>query len=49
MSELSTLRSIVMLLVIISSMAPLLCLLFILPCRLQISLPKPIPYLVFIF
>jgi hypothetical protein len=37
MSELSTLRSIVILLVIISSMAPLLCLLFILPCRLQIA------------
>jgi len=34
MSELSTLRSIVILLVIISSMAPLLCLLFLLPCRL---------------
>jgi hypothetical protein len=37
MSELSTLRSIVILLVIISSMTPLLCLLFILPCRLQIA------------
>jgi len=49
MSELSTLRSIVILLVIISSMAPLLCLLFILHCRLQISLPKRISYLVFIF
>jgi hypothetical protein len=34
-SELSTLRSIIILLVIISSMAPLLCLLFLLPCRLQ--------------
>ena len=32
-SELSTLRSIVILLVIISSMTPLLCFLFILPCR----------------
>jgi len=49
MSELSTLRSIVILLIIISSMAPLLCLLFILPCRLQISLPRRIPYLVFVF
>ena len=37
MSELSKLRSIVILLVIISSMAPLLCLLFLLPCRLQIA------------
>jgi len=34
MSELSTLRSIVILLVIISSMTPLLYLLFLLPCRL---------------
>jgi hypothetical protein len=33
MNELSTLRSIVILLVIISNMAPLLCLLFLLPCR----------------
>ena len=33
MSELSILRSIVILLVIISSMTPLLCLLFLLPCR----------------
>jgi len=49
MSELSTLRSIVILLVIISSMAQLLCLLFILPCRLQISLLRRIPYLVFVF
>jgi len=49
MSELSTLRSIVILLVIISSMAPLLCLLFILSCRLQISLTRRIPYLVFVF
>jgi hypothetical protein len=49
MSELSTLRSIVILLVIISNMAQLLCLLFILPCRLQISLPRHIPYLVFVF
>jgi hypothetical protein len=49
MSELSTLRSIVILLVIISSMAPLLCLLFILPFRLQISLPRHVPYLVFVF
>jgi hypothetical protein len=49
MSELSTLRSIVILLVIISSMTPLLCLLFLLPCRLQISLPRCIPSLVFVF
>jgi hypothetical protein len=49
MSELSTLRSIFILLVIISSMAPVLCLLFILPCRLQISLPRRIPYFVFVF
>jgi len=34
MSALSTLRSIVILVVIISNMAPLLCLLFLLPCRL---------------
>jgi hypothetical protein len=32
-SALSTLRSIVILLVIISNMAPLFCLLFLLPCR----------------
>jgi hypothetical protein len=49
MSELSTMRSIVILLVIISSMALLLCLLFILSYRLQISLPRRIPYLVFVF
>ena len=49
MSELSTLRSIIILLVIISSMAPLLCLLFLLPCRLQISLLRRIPSLVFVF
>jgi hypothetical protein len=49
MSELSTLRSIVILLVIISNMAPLFCILFFLPCRLQISLLKRIPSLVFVF
>jgi len=49
MSELSTLRSIVILLVIISSMTPLLCLLFLLPCRLHISLSRRIPSLVFVF
>jgi len=49
MSALSTLRSIVILLVIISNMAPLFCLLFLLLCRLQISLPRRIPSLVFVF
>ena len=49
MNELSTLRSIVILLVIISSMTPLLCLLFLLLCRLQISLPSCILFLVFVF
>jgi len=49
MSALSTLRSIVILLVIISNMAPLLCLLFLLPCRLWIYLPRRIPSLVFVF
>jgi len=49
MSELNTLKSIVILLVIISSMTPLLCFLFILPYRLQISLPRRISYLVFVF
>jgi hypothetical protein len=49
MSELSTLRLIVILLVIISSMTSLLCLWFLLPCRLQISLPMRISSLVFVF
>jgi hypothetical protein len=48
MSELSTLRSIVILLVIILSMTPLPCLLFSLPCRLQISLPCRISFIVFV-
>jgi hypothetical protein len=48
-NELSTLRLIVILLIIISGIAPLLCLLFLLPCRLQISLPSYIPFLVFVF
>jgi len=48
-SELSTLKSIVILLIIISSMAPLLCLLFLLPCRLHISLPRHISSLIFVF
>jgi len=38
-----------LLLVIILSMTPLLCLLFLLPCILQISLPSRNPFLVFIF
>jgi hypothetical protein len=49
MNELSILRLIVILLVIISSMTPLLCLLFLLLCKLQISLPSRIPFLVFVF
>ena len=49
MNELGTMRSIVILLVIISSMAPLQCLLFVLPCRLQISLPRCISSLIFVF
>jgi len=49
MSELSTLRSIVILLVIILIIAPLFCLLFLLPCRLQIFLPSRISSLVFVF
>jgi len=49
MSKLSTLKSIVILLVIISSMTPSLCLLFLLPCRLQICLSRRIPSLVFVF
>jgi hypothetical protein len=49
MSKLSTLRSIVILLVIISRMTPLLCLLFILPCRLHISLPRRISFLIYVF
>jgi hypothetical protein len=38
-----------LLLVIILSMTQLLCLLFFLPCILQISLPSRNPFLVFIF
>jgi len=49
MNELSTLRSIVFLLVIISSIAPLLCPLFFLFCRLQISLSNYILFPAFIF
>jgi len=49
MNELGTLRSIVILLVIISNMAPLLCLLFLFLCRLQISLPSRISFLIFYF
>ena len=49
MNKLSTLRSIVILFVIISSIAQLLCLLFLLLCRLQTSLPSHIPFLVFFF
>ena len=49
MSELNTLRSIVILLVIITSMAPLLYLLVLLPFRLQISLSRRIPSLIFVF
>jgi len=49
MNELGTLRSIVILLVIISNMAPLLCLLFLFLCRLQISLPSHITFLIFVF
>jgi hypothetical protein len=49
MNELSTLRSIVIFLVIILSMTPLLSFLFFLFCRLQISLPSHIIFLVFIF
>jgi len=49
MNELGTLRSIVILLVIISNMAPLLCLLFLFLCRLHISLPSRIPFLIFVF
>ena len=48
-NKLSTLRSIVILLIIISSMTPLLCRLFHLSRILQISLPSRIPFLVFVF
>ena len=48
-NEVSTLRSIFILLIIFSSMAPLLCLLFILLCRLQNSLSSRILFLVFVF
>ena len=49
MNEPSTSRSIVILLVTTSSMAPLLCLLFLLPCRLLTSLPSRILFHVFVF
>jgi hypothetical protein len=49
MNKLSTLRSIIILLAIISNMTPLLCLLFFLLCRLQISLPNRILFSTFIF
>jgi len=49
MNELSTLKSIVILLVIISSIASLLCPLFVLLYRLQISLSSHILFPVFVF
>jgi len=49
MNKLSTLRSIVVLLVIILNMTPLLCLLFFLLYKLQISLPNRILFSTFIF
>jgi hypothetical protein len=49
MNELSTLRSIVILFVVISSMAQLLRPLFLLLCRLRISLPNRIFFLAFVF
>jgi hypothetical protein len=48
-TQLSILKSIVILLVIISTMTPLLYLFFLFLCRLYISLPIRIPFLAFIF
>jgi hypothetical protein len=49
MNELSILRLIVILLIIILNMTPLLCILFLLLCRLQIFLPNRILFLTFVF
>ena len=49
MNELSILRLIVILLIIILNMTPLLCILFLFLCRLQISLSNRILFLTFVF